>query len=79
MDSAARDPGEVPESFDVRAPMAGATFLAGLVVLALGAVAISELRRRHPTATVVVVAGPAIALGLTLVLFNLDAFLPVSY
>jgi LPXTG-site transpeptidase (sortase) family protein len=77
--AAERDPGNTPQVFDVRAPLAGAMLLAGILVVALGAVAIGDLRRRHPTATVVVVAGPAIALGLVLVLFHLDAFLPVSY
>jgi LPXTG-site transpeptidase (sortase) family protein len=77
--AAERDPGDTPEAFDVRAPLAGAMFLAGILVVVLGMVAVGDLRRRHPTATVVVVAGPAIALGLVLVLFNLDAFLPVSY
>ena len=74
-----RDPGTAPDSYDVRTPLGGALFLAGIVVIALGIVAIGELRRRHPTATVVAVAGPAVALSVMLVLFNLDAFLPVSY
>jgi LPXTG-site transpeptidase (sortase) family protein len=74
-----RDPGSPPDSYDVRTPLAGAMFVAGILVVALGIVAIGDLRRRHPTATVVAVAGPAIALGVMLVLFNLDAFLPVSY
>ncbi len=74
-----RDPGEVPDSFDVRPPAAPLMLLAGLLIVGLGAVAVAELRRRHPTSTVVVVAGPAIALGVVLVLFNLDALLPVTF
>jgi LPXTG-site transpeptidase (sortase) family protein len=74
-----RDPGSPPDSYDVRTPLAGVMFVAGILVIALGIVAIGDLRRPHPTATVVAVAGPAIALGVMLVLFNLDAFLPVSY
>lgn len=78
-DAPDRDPGSPPESYDVRTPLAAVMFVAGILVVALGIVAIGDLRRRHPTATVVAVAGPAIALGVMLVLFNLDAFLPVSY
>mgnify|MGYP000691632448 CR=1 FL=1 len=51
----------------------------GLVIAALGVTAVPELRRRHPTSTVVMVAAPAIALGAVMVLFSLDAVLPVTY
>ncbi len=74
-----RDPGTWPSSFDVRAPATIIMLLAGLAVTALGVAAVPELRRRHPTSTVVVVAAPAIALGLVLVLFSIDAVLPVTY
>jgi len=77
--AAARDPGEPPGTYDVRAPATFLLLLVGFLVIAVGILAIGELRKRHPVATVVVVAVPAIALGVMLVLFNLDAILPVTY
>jgi sortase A len=78
-DDAERDAGEVPPSFDVRPPAASIMFLAGVLAIAIGVAAIPELRRRHPASTTVVVAAPAIALGVVLVLFHLDAVLPVTF
>lgn len=74
-----RDPGKRPDGFDVRSPATVLLLLGGLIVAALGIAAIPELRRRHPTSTVVMVAAPAIALGAVMVLFSLDAVLPVTY
>ena len=53
--------------------------LSGALVVGIGALGFVELRRRYRMATVTVVAGPAVALGVLLVLMNLDAFLPVTY
>lgn len=74
-----RDPGTRPDGFDVRGPGTVLMLLGGLVIVGLGIAAVPELRRRHPTSTVVVVAAPAIALGVVLVLFSVDAVLPVTY
>ncbi len=74
-----RDPGKRPDSFDVRSPATVLLLLGGAVIAALGVAAIPELRRRHPTSTVVMVAVPAVALGVVMVLFSLDAVLPVTY
>lgn len=53
--------------------------LGGLVVVALGALAVWKLRGRYSPLTIVAVAGPALALGLVLFLFNLDGILPTTY
>lgn len=74
-----RDPGKRPDTFDVRSPATVLLLVGGLVIAALGVAAVPELRRRHPTSTVVMVAAPAIALGAVMVLFSLDAVLPVTY
>ena len=66
-------------SFDERGPGGLVLLLSGLLVVAIGAFGFVELRRRYQLPTVLVVAGPAIALGIVLVLFNLDAFLPITF
>lgn len=68
-----------PDAFDQRAGDSAILLLVGILVIVLGVAAIPDLRRRFSTSTVVVVAGPAIALGVVLLLFNLDAILPVTY
>ncbi len=65
--------------FDERGPGGLLLLLAGFVVVGLGVVGVLEMRGRYSTFTVCVVAGPALALGVVLVLFHLDAFLPITY
>lgn len=72
---AVRDPGR----YDERGAGGLLLVLSGALVVGIGALGFVELRRRYRMATVTVVAGPAVALGVLLVLMNLDAFLPVTY
>lgn len=65
--------------FDERSAGGLLLLLAGFVVAATGVVGVLELRDRYRPFTVAVVAGPALLLGVTLVLFNLDAFIPITY
>jgi len=65
--------------FDERGAGGLLLLLSGFLVAALGVVGVLELRQRYSMLTVVVVAGPALVLGVVLVLFNLDAFLPITY
>lgn len=66
-------------SFDER-PLSGALMLVtGLVVIGVGVLAARELRHRYRPGPVFVAVAPAVALGVVLVLFNLDAFLPITY
>ncbi len=66
-------------SFDER-PLGGALMLVtGLGVVAVGILAARELGRRYRPGPVFVAVAPAVALGVVLVLFNLDAVLPVTY
>lgn len=65
--------------FDERGAGGLLLLLAGFVVVGLGVVGVLEMRGRYSTFTVAVVAGPALALGVVLVLFHLDAFLPITY
>ncbi|MFM7061934.1 MAG: sortase [Actinomycetes bacterium] len=65
--------------FDERGPGGLLLLLAGFVVVGLGVLGVLEMRGRYSTFTVAVVAGPALALGVVLVLFHLDAFLPITY
>jgi hypothetical protein len=76
---AEREVGDTPRAWDVRAPGALVLLLSGFLVVALGVAAVPELRKRYRGTTIVAVAGPAIILGVVLVLFNIDALLPVSY
>ena len=68
-----------PAPFDQRGPGGLLLLVGGIAVAGIGVFGLVELRKRYGTLTVLVVAGPAIALGVVLVLFNLDAFLPVTY
>ncbi|MFM7068854.1 MAG: sortase [Actinomycetes bacterium] len=65
--------------FDERSAGGLLLLLAGLVIVAVAAVAAGELRRRYTPATVVLVAAPAALLGVVLVLFHLDAFIPITF
>ena len=65
--------------FDERGAGGLLLLLAGFVVIGLGVVGVLEMKGRYSTFTVAVVAGPALALGVVLVLFHLDAFLPITY
>jgi LPXTG-site transpeptidase (sortase) family protein len=66
-------------SFDER-PAAGAVLLlAGALVAVAGAFAARDLRRRYSLGVAVVVGGPVVAIGVVLVLFNVNSFLPVTY
>ena len=65
--------------FDERGAGGLLLLLAGFVVVGLGVVGVLEMKGRYSTFTVAVVAGPALALGVVLVLFHLDAFLPITY
>jgi acetolactate synthase-1/2/3 large subunit len=49
------------------------------LLIAVGVVAARDLRTRYSVGVAVLVAGPAAALGVVLVLFHLDAFLPITY
>ena len=66
-------------SFDERPPGGAALLVVGFLVMAVGVVAGRDLRGRYSVGVAVLVAGPAVALGVVLVLFHLDAFLPVTY
>jgi len=65
--------------FDERSAGGLLLLLSGFVVAGLGVLGVVEMTGRYRTSTVVVVAGPALVLGVVLVLFNLDAFLPITY
>lgn len=65
--------------FDERGPGGLLLLLSGFLVVGLGVVGVLEMKGRYSTFTVCVVAGPALALGVVLVLFHLDAFLPITY
>jgi len=66
-------------SFDER-PATGAVLLvAGIAVAVAGAFALRNLRRRYSAGVAFVVGGPVVAIGVVLVLFNLNSFLPVTY
>ena len=68
-----------PDAFDQRARDSALLLFVGILAIVVGVLAIPDLLRRFSTSTVVVVAGPAILLGVVLLLFNLDAILPVTY
>ncbi len=68
-----------PGPFDERGGGGMLLLLAGAAVAAIGVYGFVELRHRYQMVTVICVAGPAIALGVVLVLFNLDAFVPLTY
>lgn len=68
-----------PATFDQRTGGGLVLLVGGGVVAALGVYGAVELRRRTSLLTTVVVAGPAVALGVGLVLFHLDSFLPTTY
>ncbi|UDY37920.1 sortase [Dermatobacter hominis] len=65
--------------FDGRGAGGLVLLVGGAAVAALGVFGAVELRRRTSLVTTVVVAGPAVALGVGLVLFHLDSFLPMTY
>ncbi len=65
--------------FDQRSGGGMLLLLAGVAVVVIGIVGANELRVRYQPATVVAVAGPAIVLGVALILFNLDVFLPTTF
>jgi len=66
-------------SFDERPPSGALLLLAGAVVAAAGVFALRDLRRRYGVGVAVVIGGPVVAIGVVLVLFNLNSFLPVTY
>lgn len=66
-------------AFDERPPGGALLLLAGFLLVAVGVVAARDLRTRYSVGVAVLVAGPAAALGVVLVLFHLDAFLPITY
>ncbi len=66
-------------SFDERAPTGGILLLAGALVAVAGVFAVRDLRRRYNVGVAFVVGGPVVAIGVVLVLFNLNSFLPVTY
>ena len=68
-----------PGPFDERSGGGLLLLVGGLAVIAVGVFGAVELRRRTSLVTTVVVAGPAVALGVGLVLFHLDSFLPMTY
>jgi LPXTG-site transpeptidase (sortase) family protein len=68
-----------PGDFDQRAGGGLLLLVGGIAVAALGVYGAVELRRRTSLLTTVVVAGPAVALGVGLILFHLDSFLPTTY
>jgi LPXTG-site transpeptidase (sortase) family protein len=72
---AVKDPGP----FDERGGGGLLLLVAGVVIVAIGVYGFVELRHRYKLMTVFIVAGPAVALGVVLFLFNLDAFLPITY
>ncbi len=72
-------PDKDPGPFDERGGGGLLLLLAGIAVVAIGVYGFVELRRRYQMSTVLIVAGPAVALGVVLILFNLDAFLPITY
>lgn len=53
--------------------------LAGLVLMAIGALATWKLRGRYSPLTIAVVGGPVAAVGLALFLFHLDGLLATTY
>jgi LPXTG-site transpeptidase (sortase) family protein len=66
-------------SFDERPPSGALLLLAGAMVAVAGGFAARNLRRRYGAGVAFVVGGPVVAIGVVLVLFNLNAFLPVTY
>ncbi len=66
-------------SFDERPATGVLMLLAGALVAAAGVFALRDLRRRYSAGVAFVVGGPVVAIGVVLVLFNLNSFLPVTY
>ena len=66
-------------SFDERPLSGGLLLLAGALVAVAGVFALANLRRRYSAGVAFVIGGPIIAIGVVLVLFNLNSFLPVTY
>jgi LPXTG-site transpeptidase (sortase) family protein len=66
-------------SFDERPLGDVLLLLGGIGVLVIGIVSVRELRRRYGSLAVFVVAVPPLALGVVLILFHLDALLPITY
>jgi LPXTG-site transpeptidase (sortase) family protein len=66
-------------SFDERPASGAVLLLAGALVAVAGAFAARDLRRRYSLGVAVVIGGPVVAIGVVLVLFNLNSFLPVTY
>ncbi|MBM3662788.1 MAG: sortase [Actinobacteria bacterium] len=66
-------------SFDERPASGAVLLLAGAMVAVAGAFAARDLRRRYSLGVAVVIGGPVVAIGVVLVLFNLNSFLPVTY
>jgi LPXTG-site transpeptidase (sortase) family protein len=68
-----------PGPYDDRPPGDLFLLVGGLVVCGLGVWGAWSFRNRRSALAIAMVAGPSIALGLVLVLFNLDAFLPTTF
>jgi hypothetical protein len=68
-----------PGPFDDRPPGAAFLMVGGLAVCALGVWGAWSFRNKRSALAIAMVAGPSIALGVVLVLFNLDAFLPTTF
>jgi hypothetical protein len=66
-------------SFDERPASGAVLLLAGALVAVAGAFAARDLRRRYSLGVAVAIGGPVVAIGVVLVLFNLNSFLPVTY
>jgi sortase A len=68
-----------PGPYDDRAAGDTVLLLTGFVVVALGVWGGLSFRGRRSAPAIALVAGPTVALGLVLVLFHLDAFLPTTF
>lgn len=68
-----------PGPYDDRAPGDLLLLIGGLMLVGTGVWAALSMRARRGILAVALVAGPTVALGIVLVLFHLDAFLPTTF
>lgn len=68
-----------PGPYDDRPPGDALLLVSGVMVAALGVWGALAFRGRRSFLAIALVAGPTIALGIVLVLFHLDAFLPTTF
>jgi hypothetical protein len=68
-----------PGAYDDRPAGAAVLLVGGLLVMAMGVWGALAFRGRRSFLAIALVAGPTIALGVVLVLFNFDALIPTTF